>query len=207
MNNAERSTIQTNKWAIHRHLYDWVLSFAHSPHATLALFLISIIESSVFPIAPDILQIALSLENNSKAWLYASISSVGSVIGGIIGYALGALAWHLASDFFFSYVFTQEQFNHVSTLYTEWGFWAVIIAAFTPVPYKVFTLSAGAFHFPIIPFIFASFVGRAARFFLVAFLIKFYGPSIKTFIDKYFNLITIVLLLMLVGGFLILQSL
>lgn len=189
-------------WAIHRRLYNWVIAFAHHKHAATALFLISIAESSFFPLAPDILQIPLTLEHRNRAWFYATINLVGSVLGGMIGYFIGKLTWYFTSSFFLTYIFNPQIFADVEKLYHEWGFWAVFTAAFTPIPYKVFTIAAGVFNIPFFEFVLASIVGRGARFFLVAALLKKYGEHIKYGIEKYINLITIVFVgLLLVGYF------
>lgn len=191
-------------WAYHRRLYNWILSLAHHPHATFCLALLSLAESSVFPIAPDILMIALALERRSMTWVYAIITTISSVVGGVIGYFIGAVLWEHFSSFFFHYVFSEALFWKVSLLYHEWGFWAIFVAAFTPIPYKVFTVSAGVFQISFPLFVIASIIGRGARFFLVAALLWYYGPSTKKFIDKYFNLLSIAFVVILLGGFYIL---
>lgn len=201
------NTTQVPRWALHRRLYDWVLSLAHHKHSTLALFLLSFAESSVFPIAPDVLQIALTFERRDRAWFYAAVSSVASVLGGILGYAIGMGIWELASGFFFKYVFSQTTFEHVKALYQTWDFWAVFVAAFTPIPYKVFTVAAGVFQISFPMFVLASIIGRSSRFFLVATLLWFFGPRIKEFIEKYFNLLSIIFTALLVCGYLLLKSL
>jgi membrane protein YqaA with SNARE-associated domain len=195
------------QWAFHRRLYDWVLSLAHHKHSTLALFLLSFAESSVFPIAPDVLQIALTFERRECAWFYAAVSSVASVLGGLLGYAIGMGIWELASGFFFHYVFSETTFEHVKTLYQTWDFWAVFVAAFTPIPYKVFTIAAGVFQISFPMFVLASVIGRSSRFFLVATLLWFFGPTIKQFIEKYFNVLSIIFTALLVCGYLLLKNL
>jgi membrane protein YqaA with SNARE-associated domain len=190
-----------SRWALHRRLYEWVLSFAHSKHASLALFCLSFAESSFFPIAPDILQIAMTLERRNLAWYYAGINSCASILGGVVGYAIGAFVWMFVSSFFFQYVFSETTFLHVEALYHRWDFWAIFIAAFTPIPYKVFTIAAGVFNISLPMFILASVIGRSARFFLVASLLWWFGPSIKRSIDKYFNALSLLLVILLVGGF------
>lgn len=198
---------QVSKWALHRRLYDWVLGFAHHKHAATALFLLSVAESSFFPIAPDVLQIALTLERRDQAWYYALINTIGSVLGGIIGYVIGMGLWHLTSTFFFQYVFQESTFDKVGVLYHTWDFWAVFIAAFTPIPYKVFTIAAGVFQISPVMFLIASIVGRAGRFFLVAALLWGFGKHIKHFIETYFNLLTMALVVLLSLGFLVLRYL
>jgi membrane protein YqaA with SNARE-associated domain len=190
-----------------RRLYDWVLHWANTPYGAPALFLLAVAESSVFPVPPDVLLIALSISLPNRAWYYATVCSIGSVIGGVIGYLLGWGFWSLLDDFFFTYVpgFTPQLFARVQALYAEHDFWVVFAAGFTPIPYKVITIAAGVFliNFPV--FVLASMVGRSARFFLVAGLIRRYGPGIRSFVDRYFNLLSMIFLLLLIGGFLALK--
>ena len=192
---------------VFRRLYDWVLRWAETPYGTPALFLLALAESSVFPVPPDVLLIALSISLPHRAWYYATICSLGSVIGGVIGYLLGWGFWTLLADFFFTYVpgFTPQLFARVQALYAEHDFWVVFAAGFTPIPYKVITIAAGVFliNFPV--FVLASVIGRSARFFLVAGLIRRYGPGIRSFVDRYFNLLSLFFLLLLIGGFLVLK--
>lgn len=196
---------QVNWWAFHRRLYDWVSSFAHSKHATASLFFLSILESCFIPIAPDVLLIILSIERPKKIWLYAFITTIASVIGGVLGYYIGAEIWERVAPYFFQHVFSEELFSQVQSLYQKWDFWAVFVGAFTPIPYKVFTVTAGVFQVSIFQFIVASLIGRGARFFLVAALIRWFGPNVKIFIDKYFNLLSIAFIVILAGGFLLLH--
>lgn len=206
-NELQLTNPSLSPWALHIRLYRWVQSFAHSKHATLALFLLSFTESSIFPIAPDVLQIALTLERRSLAWYYAAVSSVASVLGGLVGYAIGKVAWQVVSGFFFDYVFSENTFLQVKVLYQQWDFWAVFVAAFTPIPYKVFTLAAGVCTLSLPMFLLASIIGRSARFFLVASLLWWFGPTIKEFIERYFNWLTLLLVFLLVCGFLLLKYL
>lgn len=187
------------KWL--RSLYDWVLHWAETPYAVPALFLLALVESSIFPIPPDILLMAMALSVSKRALYFALICSVGSVIGGAIGYGIGWGLWAELSDFFFAYIpgFTQDKFTHVQGWYEQYNFWIVFAAGFTPIPYKVITITAGVFNinFPI--FILASVISRSARFFIIAFLIYRFGPSIKSFIDKYFNWLSLAFLVLLIG--------
>jgi membrane protein YqaA with SNARE-associated domain len=190
-----------------RRLYDWVLHWANTPYGAPALFLLAVAESSVFPVPPDVLLIALSISLPHRAWYFATICSLGSVIGGVIGYLLGWGFWSLLAEFFFTYVpgFTPQLFARVQALYAEHDFWVVFAAGFTPIPYKVITIAAGVFliNFPV--FVLASLIGRSARFFLVAGLIRRYGPGIRSFVDRYFNLLSLLFLILLLGGFLVLK--
>lgn len=199
---ADAEQRPVSRWAIHRRMYDWVLSFAHHKHSTLALFLLSFAESSFFPIPPDVLQVALTLERRNRAFYYAMISTIGSVLGGAAGYLIGWAFWSSVSGFFFEYIpgFTPEMYDKVHGLYDNYNFWIIFAAAFTPIPYKIFTITAGVFGIFFPMFVIASLIGRAGRFFLVALLLWKFGPPIKTFIDKYFNLICIAVTVLLVGG-------
>jgi len=192
---------------VFRRLYDWVLHWAQTPYGVPALFLLAFAESSVFPVPPDVLLIALSISLPHRAWYYATVCALGSVSGGAVGYLLGWGFWSLLDEFFFTYVpgFTPELFARVQGLYASHDFWVVFAAGFTPIPYKVITIAAGVFliNFPV--FVLASLIGRSARFFLVAGLIRRFGPGIRSFVDHYFNLLSLLFLLLLIGGFLALK--
>lgn len=192
-----------------RRLYDWVLHWGETPYGPVALAILAFAEASFFPIPPDPLLMALCLGAIASSLRFAAISTVASVLGGILGYVLGAGAWHLLSDFFFAYVpgVTPEAFQGVQDLYTRYDFWAVFLAGLTPIPYKVFTLSAGVFavNFPI--FLLASVLSRGLRFFLVAGLIHRFGAPISDFIDRYFNLLTWVFGVLVILGFLVIELL
>jgi membrane protein YqaA with SNARE-associated domain len=189
------------KWL--RQLYNWVLSWANTPYGGIALFLIAVGESSVFPIPPDVLLIALCLGRRDKWVQYATICTAGSVVGAVIGYGIGWGLWHAVDEFFFTYVpgFTHEAFDRVQELYKRYDVAIVFTAAFTPLPYKVITVTAGVFGLNFILFILVSIVGRAARFFLVAGLLYWFGEPIGQFIDKRFNLLATVFTVLLIGGF------
>ena len=192
-----------------RKLYDWVISWAHNKYSSVALFILAFAESSFFPIPPDVLQIALSVSKPKKSFFYALVSSVGSVLGGIFGYFIGLKLWELLKNFFFSYIpgFTPAVFDAIKSKYELYNFWVVFTAGFTPIPYKIITISAGLFGISFAIFIIASTISRSTRFFLVATLIYFFGPKIKEFIDKYFNILTIIFFILLIGGFIIIKYL
>ncbi|KAB2845637.1 MAG: DedA family protein [Melioribacteraceae bacterium] len=195
-------------------VYDWVLHWSETKYGSAALFVLAFIESSFFPIPPDALLIALVLGSRTKAFKFALNCSIASVLGALLGYAIGYYAWWTADHqfsslalFFFNNVpgFTETIFYRVQSLFEEWNFWIIFTAGFTPIPYKVFTISGGAFDVNLPMFIFASIISRSARFFLVAFLIWKFGPQIKSFIDKYFNLLAIAFTVLLVGGFVVIK--
>jgi membrane protein YqaA with SNARE-associated domain len=194
-----------------RKLYDWVLHWADTKYGATALFILAFAESSFFPIPPDALLIALVLGAQSKAFKFAANCTLASVLGAITGYAIGHFLWWNSSgeftgiaNFFFNNIpsFTHDTFYKIQTMYEEYDFWIIFTAGFTPIPYKVITISSGAFNINMIMFIVASVISRGARFFLVAFLIWKFGPQIKSFIDKYFNWLAIAFTVLLIGGFL-----
>ncbi|GHT21079.1 cytochrome b561 [Planctomycetales bacterium] len=192
-----------------RRLYNWVLSWAETKYGSPALFVMAFAESSFFPIPPDVLQIALSAGKPLRSFLYATICLVGSILGAVLGYYIGLALWETVKDFFFTYIpgFTPTVFEYVQKQYSDHAFWAVFSAAFTPIPYKVFTIAAGVCKISIFTFIAASIVGRGLRFFLVAGLMYTFGPTVKNWIDRYFNLLTIAFTILLVGGFFALKFL
>ncbi len=190
-----------------RGLYDWVLKWASTPYGGIALFLLAFAESSVFPIPPDVLLIALCLGNRNRWLWFASVCTVGSVLGAAAGYLIGLGLWSAVDQLFFTYIpgFSPDKFEYVTELYERWNFWIVFVAAFTPIPYKVITITAGvcAINFPM--FLIASIVGRAARFVLVSYLLHKFGEPIHDFIDRRFNLVTLAFTILLIGGFLVLR--
>jgi membrane protein YqaA with SNARE-associated domain len=189
-----------------RRLYNWVLGFADKPHAVPALFVLAFVESSFFPIPPDVLLVALALAIPRRGFHFAMWCTFGSVLGGLFGYLLGYAMWGALEPYMINRVFSQENFDKVAELYREWDFWAVFVAAFTPIPYKVFTVSAGVARLDLAGFFAASVAGRGARFFLVALVIRLTGERAKRLIDKYFNLATIIGTVMLIGGFLLIKA-
>ena len=193
-----------------KRLYDWVLSWGNSRWGAWALFFFALAESSFFPIPPDVLLIALCLGVVSKSFRYALICLSGSIIGAILGYFIGFFLWQNPSgeytalaNWFFEHVFTVESFMSVGALYDKYNFWIVFTAGFTPLPYKLFTITGGLFHINFVMFILASIVSRGLRFFLIAGLIWKFGAPIKSFIDKYFNLLAIAFTILLVGSFIL----
>ena len=184
-----------------RRIYDWVLHWAETPSGPSALAVLSAAEASFFPIPPDPLLMALCLGSIKRSLRFAAIATAASVVGGIGGYLIGAGAWQTLGGFFFEYVpgVTPESFQGIQEFYNRYDFWAVFLAGLTPIPYKVFTLSAGVFsiNFPV--FVMASILSRGLRFFAEGGLILWKGPSITRFIDRYFTLLT-----WLFGGLLIL---
>lgn len=186
-----------------KRLYDWMLSWGNSRWGALALFLFALAESSFFPIPPDVLLIALCLGVTSRSFRYGAICLSGSIVGAMIGYAIGFFCWQntALANWFFAHVFSLESFLSVGELYDKYNFWIVFTAGFTPLPYKIFTITGGLFHINFAMFIFASIISRGLRFMLIAALIWKFGAPIKTFIDKYFNLLAIAFTVLLIGSF------
>lgn len=190
-----------------RRLYDWVLGWADTPYGVPALLVLAFAESSFFPIPPDVLLIALCLAKPERAFHYALWCTVGSVVGGIAGYFIGYGLWATFEPLLINRVFSQANFDAVTSRYHEYGALAVFTAAFTPIPYKVFTIAAGVAKLSLPSFIGASILGRAGRFVLVALVIRLTGQRAKALIDRYFNLVTILGTVLLIGGFLLVKAL
>jgi membrane protein YqaA with SNARE-associated domain len=188
-------------------LYNWVLHWANTKYGVPAMSLVSFLEASVFPIPPDPLLIALCLGKPKRSLWYAAICSFGSVVGAVFGYMIGWGLWELVDNFFFTYVFSHNAFLYVSGRYEENAFIAILGAALTPIPFKVFTITAGVFKINLMILILASAVGRSGRFFLEAVLIYFFGEQIKTFIDRYFNILVTLFFILLIVGFIIIKYL
>lgn len=204
------------RWS--RSLYDWVLRWSESKHSLTALFLLSLAEASFFPVPPDALLIALCMGAYRKWVKFAVVCSIGSVIGGAVGYLIGYGAFEVIGEKIVAFtaslsgtspdeLLTQAQywFNVKEVAGMKVGVWAVGIAGFTPIPYKVFTIAAGFFEMSFIPFLIASAISRSARFFVVAGIIgllyRKHGDKIKEWIDRYFNLLAIAFVVLLVLGF------
>lgn len=188
-----------------RRLYDWVLHWAETPYGTWALFALAFCESSFFPIPPDILLIALAVSIPKKSLRYALICSIGSVLGGCFGYLIGWQFMTGVGDKIISFYGLSQKVEYIRELYVAYDAWAIGIAGFTPIPYKVFTISAGAFNINFSIFVIASAVSRSARFFLVGGLIYFFGPGIQAFIDKYFNILATAFTVLLIAGFILIK--
>lgn len=189
-----------------RRLYDWVLSWSGSRWGWLALLFIALFEANWFPLPPDVLLIALCLGATKRSFRFATICLIGSVTGAALGYGIGHFLWitpqgdpTALANLFYDHVFSIESFQNVGNLYDRFNFWIVFTAGFTPLPFKLFTIAGGMFNINFVMFIIASFVSRGMRFFLIAGLIWKFGAPIKSFIDKYFNLLATIFTIMLIG--------
>ncbi len=196
-------------------LYNSIINLAKTPAGPLSLFILSFAEASFFPIPPDVLLIALCLGCKEKTIKFALICSIGSVLGGIAGYFIGYYLWWNGSlytsfaSFFFNHIpgFSEKLFQNIQEQYNIYGFIITFTAGFSPIPYKIFTISAGAFDISFIKFVVASIISRSARFFLVAALLLKFGDKIRIFIERYFNSLTLILTFIILGAFFIIKYL
>jgi len=184
-----------------RRLYDWTLHWAETPYALWALFLLSFAEASFFPIPPDVLLIAMALGAPRRSLRFAAVCLAGSVLGGCAGYAIGMFLFEAVGKPIINVYGAWDAYNAISLGFRTHGFLYIFGAALTPIPYKVFTIAAGACKVEFGVLVAASVVGRGLRFFAVGALFKFFGPPVKRFIDRYFNLLTILFLALGIGGF------
>lgn len=191
-----------------RGLYDWTLHWAETPHALAALFLIAVAESSVFPIPPDVLLIAIVAANAARWVTAAALCMLGSVLGAMIGYLIGHAFMATVGQAIVDFYRAQAHWDQVVALYNgTWGIWFLLAAAFTPIPFKVATIAAGATAMPFWPFVFVSLLGRASRFFLVAATLRLFGPPVRRVIEQHFDLAALAFFALLVGGFVALRYL
>ena len=186
-----------------RRLYDRVLSLAERPDALWALAVVSFVESSVFPIPPDVLMIPMIIATPRRAFLIAGVATVSSVLGGVLGYALGAFFFEAIGQPVLGFYGYTDKFAQFQTTYNEWGAWAVLIAGVTPFPYKVITILSGVTGLDFVVFSIASVVARAARFFLVAALLWKFGPPVRVYIEQRLGLVVTVFMILLLGGFVV----
>ena len=187
--------------------YNWTLEKAQHKNAKWYLSLISFAESSFFPIPPDILLIPMALASKANALFYAFICTLFSVLGGILGYAIGYFFYNSVGIYIVDFYHLENSFNIFESYYKEFGILIVFGAGITPFPYKFITIASGVFGLNIFLFIIVSIIGRGLRFYLIAILLYFFGEKIKLIIDKYFNVLTIVFFILLVGSVFIIRFL
>ncbi|MBH31695.1 MAG: cytochrome B [Candidatus Marinimicrobia bacterium] len=190
-----------------KNLYDWVLHWAETPYAIPALMALAFAESSFFPIPVDVLLIAMAVSIPKRSFEYASYVSLFSVLGGAAGYIIGNQFMGTVGSQIINLYGYEELFTTLSEAFRDYNFIAVLTAAFTPIPYKVFTITAGAVSADFMEFFVASAIGRTARFFAVGALIYFFGESIKSFIERYFNILSVLFTILLIGGFFLISQL
>lgn len=190
-----------------RKLYDWTMHQAAGAKAPYVLGTVSFVESSVFPIPPDVLLIPMVIADRLKAWWYALICTVTSVLGGLLGYAIGALLFNEVAQPILEFYGYAGKFDKFAAQYNDWGAWIVFIAGVTPFPFKVITIASGATALNLPIFILASIVARGLRFFVVAALLYYLGPPIRAFIERRLGLVFSIFVVSLVGGFVVLKYL
>jgi membrane protein YqaA with SNARE-associated domain len=190
-----------------RKLYDFTLSLAEHPRALWFLAIISFAESSFFPIPPDIIMIPMILAAPKRAWLIASVCLVSSVLGGMLGYAIGAFAYEQIGAPILASLGKADAMAEFSTKFNDLGFWAVLTAGLTPFPYKVITIMSGWTSMPIVTFTVTSIIARGLRFFIVAAFLRKYGEPIRDFIEKRLPLMFVLFIALLVGGVYVLKFL
>ena len=188
-----------------RRLYEWVLSWAEHRSAQWALFGLSFAEASFFPVPPDVLLMAMAIGKPRRALRFALVCLAGSLLGGLFGYLLGYQFHALIGKPIIDLYSAGDQYEKVRELFETWNVFAVAVAGFTPIPFKVFTIAAGAFRVNLLTFFLAAAASRSARFFLVAGLIYYFGPAVQEKIDRYFNQLTVLFMILFVGGFLVLK--
>lgn len=190
-----------------RSLYDWTMRAASHKHAVPTLFGVSFAESSFFPIPPDIMLIPMVLANRAKAWFYAAVATVASVLGGVFGYLIGYFLFESLGKPMLEFYGYAEKFASFATQYNDYGAWIVFVFGVTPFPYKVITIASGATHLNIFMFMLASVLSRGLRFFIVAALLYWFGPPIRDFIEKRLGLVFTVFVVLLFGGFIAIRYL
>lgn len=190
-----------------RRLYDWTMSQADHPKALWVLAFVSFVESSVFPIPPDVLMIPMILARPSRAFLIAAVALVSSVLGGLLGYAIGALAYEQIGQPILEAMGKGAAMDEFNARFNDFGFWPVLIAGMTPFPYKVITIMSGWTGLPLVTFTITSIVARGVRFFIVAALLWKFGAPIRDFIERRLGLMFVVFIVILLGGFYIVRFL
>lgn len=190
-----------------RRLYDWVMNLAAHRHALWALMGVSFVESSVFPVPPDVMLVPMVLAERAKAWFYAAMTTLSSVAGGAAGYAIGYFLFELAGRPILEFYGMTTEFQRFAAGYNEYGAWIVLFAGVTPFPYKVITIASGATQLNFLIFMLASLVARGLRFYLVSALLYWFGPPIREFIERRLGLITLTFFILLFGGFAVIKYL
>src|SRR5665213_1536092 len=191
---------------LHR-LYDRLIALAAGPHAIWALLAISFAESSFFPIPPDVLLIPMMLARPRAAWRLAALCMVASVVGGMVGYAIGYFLFDAIGRPLLEFYHAMGKYDALKAGFDRWGVWIIILKGMTPIPYKLVTIASGVAHFDLAAFIGASIISRSLRFFLVAAILYFFGDAARVFIERRLMLVTTVFAVCLVGGFVVLRYL
>lgn len=189
------------KRSLLRMAYDWTLTWANHPQARVALFFIALIEASIFPIPPDVLLIALALGRPDLGLRFAAITTAGSTVGAVLGFCMGMFLFVGVAEPILHFYGAMEQFSHVQELFLEYGIGVVLVAGFSPIPFKVITIASGAFHLPFAEFLAAVIASRAARFYMEGALLRWGGVRLRTLVEKHFELMTVAVALLVIAGF------
>jgi membrane protein YqaA with SNARE-associated domain len=184
-----------------RSLYDWTLRLAHHRHAVRSMAAVSFAESSFFPIPPDVVLVPVVLANRDRAYWIATVCTVASVLGGILGYVIGAFLWESIGLWLAQLYHLEEKMEDLRGLYGEWGTAVILIKGLTPIPFKLVTIASGVFSFNFPLFVLLAAITRGFRFFLIAFLLKKFGEPVQEFIERRLNLIGFAVLIALIAGF------
>lgn len=190
-----------------KRLYAWLMRLAASEYALPALAAVAFIESSVFPIPPDVLLIPMILAAPRRAWLFAAVATAASVVGGFLGYAIGYFTFAAIGRPILTFYHIMPQYEALKASFAQWGAWIIILKGMTPIPYKLITIASGAFQFNLAAFTVASLISRSLRFFLVAALLRWFGEPIRLFIERRLTLVTSAFVIILIGGFVLLRYL
>ena len=184
-----------------RRLYDWVLDLSARPWAPKALFAVSFVESSVFPIPPDVMLVPMCLAKPNRAFWFAGICTVASVLGGLLGYAIGAFLYDTVGQFLIKLYGYGDKLEAFRAAYAQWGAWIILIKGATPIPYKVITIASGFAGYNLLWFTLLSIVTRGVRFYLLAMLIYFWGEQARAFIERRLGLVMFVFVAIFIAGF------
>jgi membrane protein YqaA with SNARE-associated domain len=183
-----------------RRLYDWCITAAGKPHATWIMGVVSFVESSFFPVPPDAMLIPMALSRPDRAYFYASICTLTSVAGGLLGYAIGAFLYDSLGLWLMTLYGYGSKVDAFTEAYREWGTWIILFKGVTPIPYKIVTIASGFSHYPVVPFILLSIIARGMRFYLVAFLLNRYGLRARAIIEERLGFWVTISALVLVAG-------
>lgn len=186
-----------------RKMYDKTIALASKPHAMWAMGAVSFTESSFFPIPPDALLIPMVLARPDRGWTIAFVCTSASVLGGMLGYAIGYFLFQTLGTWLIDLYGLQEGAQQFKAAYDKWGLWIILIKGLTPIPYKLVTIASGAAQFDFLVFVLASIATRGVRFYAEVALLKVFGPTIRTFVEKYLTLVTTAFVVILVGGFIV----
>jgi len=188
-----------HRGAMLKRIYDWCIDAADKPYALWILAAVSFAESSFFPIPPDIMLLPMSLARPKKAWWFATVCTIASVAGGVLGYAIGALLYDSIGQWLITLYGLSDKVETFRASYAEWGAVIILLKGLTPIPYKLVTITAGLAHFDFTAFIWTSIVTRGARFFLTAALLKYFGPHIRAEVERRLGLYSLIGIVLLVG--------